>query len=363
MNAASGVFLQYVGRQFLIRFAGLLTFFVVVLQMLDLLNKSKVILAVDGAGWRSMVDYVALMAPQIASQFTPFAVLLAIVFTLSMLNIRSEITVMRAAGMSIHRVIFPIGVVCAGIALVHFFLHELLVVDASEKLAYWEANQYAADLPPDTGTRTDIRLAYGGEFIHAGSAARIGEDVWLNNVTINRLSAAGLIQDETTARAARFQRGEWRLFDVRSFTIDDLAIRREPSRLWQTALDPELVFALSVNPDRTGLGELRRKIAQLKEDGADSRAALTSFLARFSKPAATLVMPLLGAIAGFGVRRQGAQLQRAVIGAGLGFSYFVAENMMLALGKLGAAPAMLGAFFPFALYMVVGFAILLAMEN
>lgn len=363
MNRIDAVFLHYLGRQFLARFLGLLAFFVIVLQMLDLLNESDNIMAAEGAGWRSIVQYVGLRAPQIASQFTPFAALLAIVFTLSLLNLRSEITVMRAAGMSIHRVLFPIGVVCAGVALAHFVLHELLVVDASRKFAYWQANQYAVDLPPDTGTRTDVRLAFENDFIYAGSAARIGDDVWLNNVTINRLSPSGLVESETAARAARYQAGEWRLFDVRSFSVSDLVMRREASRDWATSLEPDFLFALSLNPDQTSLGELSRKIAQLREDGADARAATTSFLARFSKPAATLVMPLLGAIAGFGVRRQGAQLQRAVIGAGIGFSYFVAENMMLALGKLGAAPAMLGAFFPFALYMVVGFTILLAMEH
>jgi lipopolysaccharide export system permease protein len=78
---------------------------------------------------------------------------------------------------------------------------------------------------------------------------------------------------------------------------------------------------------------------------------------------ATLLMPLLGAIAGFGVSRQGNQLIRAIAGAGLGFGYFVVENLMLAIGKLGVVPPMLGAFFPFALFIVVGFAILLAMES
>lgn len=363
MNGLRSIFTSYVGRQFLVRFLGLLAFFVIILQMLDLLNKSSDIMAPEGAGWRSVVEYISLRAPQIASQFAPFAGLLAIVVTLSMLNMRSEVTVMRAAGMSIHRVLFPIGVVCAGAAIVHFAFHELVVVNASGKLAYWEANDYAVDLPPDTGTRTNVRLAYEGEFIHADSAARVGDAVWLNNLVVSQLSPEGLIIGEIAARAARFQGGEWRLFDVRSFAIDALEVRRDASRDWMTSLDPELLFALTVNPDRTSLPELWRKISQLREDGADARAETTSFLSRFSKPAAILVMPLLGAIAGFGVQRQGAQLQRAVIGATLGFSYFVGENMMLALGKLGVAPAMLGAFFPFALFMVVGFSILLAMEH
>ena len=68
-------------------------------------------------------------------------------------NVASEITIMRSAGMSIHRVLFPIGFVCGLVAIAHFLFHETVVIGASEKLAYWEANNYAVDLPPDTGTR------------------------------------------------------------------------------------------------------------------------------------------------------------------------------------------------------------------
>ena len=148
------------------------------------------------------------------------------------------------------------------------------------------------------------------------------------------------------------------LFDSRS-----LEVTRSDTAVWTNSLDPEFLFALALKPDQTGLGELIRKIQQLREDRADAREAMTSFLSRFSKPMATLVMPLLGAIAGFGVHRQGVLLLRAVTGSALGFTYFVAENLSLALGKLGVLPAIIGAFFPLALFLVVGFAIILAMEN
>jgi lipopolysaccharide export system permease protein len=357
------VFLRYVGRQFFIRFIGLLIFFVVVLQMLDLLNHSEKVLAPEEAGWRSLAQYVLLRSPSIASQFTPFAALLGVVATLSMLSHSNEITVMRAAGMSIHRVLFPIGLVCGVIAFVHFAFHELVVVNASEKFEYWEANDYAVNLPPDNGTRTNLRLEHENEFIHAASAARTLDGVLLKDVTINPLTPAGLVAGQVSARLARYDGGEWKLFDVRSFGVDALDVRRASSQTWETNLNPEILFALTLDPERTNLGELLRKITELRKDGASVREAMTSFLGRFSRPAATLVMPLLGAMAGFGIRRQRNLLQRAITGSTLGFSYFVAENFMLALGKLGVAPAMVGAFFPFALFLVVGFSILLAMES
>jgi len=363
MNSIQGVFINYVGRQFLIRFLGFLTFFVIILQMLDLLNNSDELLDPEGAGFGSVVEYISLRAPQIVSQFAPFAALLAVVVTLAVLNHTSEVTIMRAAGMSVHRVLFPIGFVCFLIAASHFIFHETIVVGSTEKLAYWEANEFAVDLPPDQGTRTDVRLSMDNEFVRAGSAARIGETVRLNNVTINQLDTEGLITGVIEARSALFINNAWRLFDVTNHDGLKLTTTEEDNIEWPTSLDPELLFALSINPDRTSLKDLSRQIVQLDKDNADTRAETTSMLARFSKPLSTLVMPLLGAIAGFGVARQGAQLARAAVGAALGFGYFVFENLALALGKLGVIPAMLGAFFPFALFMVVGFAILLAMEN
>ncbi len=363
MRSIHGVFTLYVGRLFLIRFLALLSFFVIVLQMLDMLNQSENILAAEGANWKSLVEYVSLRAPQIISQFTPFAALLGIVLTLAVLNHTSEITVMRAAGMSVQRVILPIGVVCVFVAALHFVFHELVVVKAAENLDYWEANGYALNLPPDGGTRTHVRLNYEGEFVSADSAARVGDAVFLNDLTIYSRNELGLVDHITEARAARFEDHEWRLYGVRRMDANTQTVSEVTTAPWASNLDPEILFALTLVPDRTTLLELWRKIGQLRADKAETRPAMTSFLGRFSKPLSTLVMPLLGAIAGFGIHRQGVLLAHAVSGAGLGFGYFVAENLALAIGKLGAVPAVIGAFFPFALFMVVGLSILLAMEN
>jgi lipopolysaccharide export system permease protein len=363
MSKFDSVFLRYVGRLFLTRFFGLLAFFVIVLQALDLLNRSEAIMAADGATSQSIYDYIRLMAPQIVSQFTPFAALLAIVVTLSGLNLSSEVVIMRAAGMSVHRVLAPIGIACFGIAIAHFTFNELVVVSSAERLAFWEANDFAVGLKEDAATRTNIRVSYEGEIVSAASAARTQSGVRLTDVVIYDLDANSLAKSVTEAKSAHYENGVWRLFGLREAQAATASAEEEKSRIWSTSLNPELLFALTLNPDRSGIPTIVRQIGQLKRDGADIRPATTSLLGRFSKPMATLLMPLLGAIAGFGVSRQGNQLIRAIAGAGLGFGYFVVENLMLAVGKLGVVPPMLGAFFPFALFIVVGFAILLAMES
>lgn len=363
MTRFDSVFIRYVGSLFALRFLGLLAFFVIVLQSLDLLNRSEAIMAAEGATSESILRYILLRAPQIASQFTPFAALLAIVVTLATLNLSSEIVIMRAAGMSVHRVLAPIGVVCSLVAAAHFMFHELIVVSGAEELAYWEANDFAVGLKHDAATRTNIRVTHEGEIVSAASAARTSDGVWLSDVVIYNLDNSGLARSITEAKSALFADGAWRLFDVRDAAAATASAEESESRTWSTSLNPELLFALTLNPDRSSLITIIRQIGQLKRDGADTRPATTSLLGRFSKPMATLLMPLLGAIAGFGVSRQGNQLARATAGAALGFIYFVAENLMLAVGKLGVVPPMLGAFFPFAIFLVVGFAILLTTES
>lgn len=363
MKLPGGIFTIYVGRLFLIRFAGLLMFFIIILQMLDLLNRSDDILSAAGSGSEQLLRYVSLRAPEIASQFTPFAALLAIVLTLAGLSHTSEITIMRAAGLSVHRVLFPIGFVCGLVAIAHFIFHETVTVPSSEKLDYWQVNDYQVDLPPESDTRTDLRIRYGEDVVGAESAARYGDAVLLTGVTIYRFDSNSLVNEVIEARAARHESGGWTLYGVRILDPASLDVDMRDEVLWTSDLDPALLFALSLEPNQTSLPELVAKIRQLDDDNADTRSAMTSLLGRISKPMATLVMPLLGAIAGFGVHRQGVLLARAVSGAALGFAYFVAENMSLALGSLGVVPAFVGAFFPFALFMVVGFSILLSMEN
>jgi lipopolysaccharide export system permease protein len=357
------IFTLYAGRMFLLRFAGLLIFFVIILQMLDLLNKSSDILAVEGAGGAELFRYIQLRAPQIVSQFTPFAALLGIVLTLAGLSHTSEITVMRAAGMSVNRVLMPFGVMCALIMVAHFIFHETVTVRASKALDYWEANAYALNLPEDQETRTNIRLKFDNEFIEVESAEYSGASTTMRGLTIYRVNDDGIAENVIEARSALHEDGVWRLFNVRSLDPVTLTVQETDTAVWTNSLDPEFLFALALKPDQTELGELIRKINQLREDRADPRDAMTSFLSRFSKPMSTLVMPLLGAIAGFGVHRQGVLLVRAVSGSALGFTYFVAENLALALGKLGVIPAIIGAFFPLALFLIVGFSIILAMEN
>ena len=79
-------------------------------------------------------------------------------------------------------------------------------------------------------------------------------------------------------------------------------------------------------------------------------------------PSAAL-MPLLGAIAAFGLARSGQLLIRAVIGMALGFAYFVFDNAALAMGNFGGYPPSIAAWAPFLLFLLIGETVLVHTEE
>ena len=76
-----------------------------------------------------------------------------------------------------------------------------------------------------------------------------------------------------------------------------------------------------------------------------------------------MLMPLLGAVAGFGLARSGQLFARAVIGMALGFAYFVVDNAALAMGGFGGYPPLLAAWAPFLLFFLLGETVLIRTEE
>jgi lipopolysaccharide export system permease protein len=74
-------------------------------------------------------------------------------------------------------------------------------------------------------------------------------------------------------------------------------------------------------------------------------------------------MPLLAAIAAFGLARSGQLMLRASLGMALGFAYFVADNFSLAMGNVGAYPPLVAAWAPFFLFLLIGESVLVRSEE
>jgi len=76
-----------------------------------------------------------------------------------------------------------------------------------------------------------------------------------------------------------------------------------------------------------------------------------------------MLMPLLAAVAAFGLARAGQVALRAVFGMALGFAYFVVDNFSLAMGNAGTYPPLVAAWAPFFLFLLIGETVLVRSEE
>jgi lipopolysaccharide export system permease protein len=353
----------YVGKMFLIRVLAFLIGLVVILQTLDLLNESDNILAAPGATDAALWAYVKLRAPQLLAQFAPFAVLLGALITMTTLAQNSEVVIMKAAGLSPHQILMPMFAVALLFAAAHFAFNESILVRANDRLAAWQDVEYGARPPKAEDTPSSVWVTDGNAVLHAEDAIRRGAGLELRGFTLFERDAKQNLVAITTAQQAILADGRWELINGRRTVLANNQMTKFDRQAWNTSVPAERFLATAVRPDRVTYGELRTAIRELNAGGHPTEALRASLMHKIVSPMSSVLMPLLGAVAAFGLARSGKLFIRVVIGLALGFAYFVADNFMMAMGQFGAAPPMLAAWAPFLLFFCVGEAVLFRSEE
>ena len=351
----------YMAKMFLMRSLAVLAALVVTLMTLDLLGESGKILRVPGNGDAELWRYVSLRIPQLISRFMPFAVLLGTLVTLATLNQNSEVVSMKAAGISAHQIIAPLIVASLGVAAVSFVFNERVVTRATATLGDWEKVEYGP-IPKDSGITPNVWIRFGDDLIYAPQVRGTGADTRIANITIYDRNWETL-QKIVEAKSGRPDGAAWRLEGVEQFDIATGTTAASPSLEYGRGLDPIQFTPADVDPAKHEFPALKEAIVQLRAAGRPTSALETGLWHKFSGPLSSVLMPLLAAVAAFGLARSGHLFVRAVIGMALGFAYFVADNFALAMGNLGAYPPLLAAWAPFGLFLLIGETVLIRTEE
>ena len=351
----------YMGRMFLIRTFGILAGLVLVLQALDLLGESGKILAVHGNGDAQVWQYMSLRVPQIIARFLPFSVLLGTILTLITMNQNSEIVALKASGMSAHQVLAPLIIASIGVAGLSFAFNERIVARATATLSQWQKVNYGP-MPIDRGDRANVWVRTDDDLIEVDQIKGRGDAAQLGNITLYERDGGNLRAIITAPRGQRSGNG-WVIGPVRRFDVASGRISAADSLVVAKGVTPDQFTLAAVNADGLSLGELKLAIDDLAAAGRPTKALEGSLWHKLSGPLSSVLMPLLGAVAAFGIARSGKLFVRAVIGMALGFAYFVADNFALAMGNLGAYPPFLAAWAPFLLFLLIGEAVLLRTEE
>lgn len=353
----------YLAKTFFVRIVAVLLMLVLVLQMLDLLSESGKILAFPGNGQAELLEYVSLRVPQLVARFLPYSVLLATIITLATLNQNSEVIAMKAAGLSAHQILAPLLLTAALVAGVSFAFNERVVTRATATLAVWTDNDYGP-VPQASSLRSNVYLNDGEDVLFAARTAGSGDDLVMEEVTFYQRNAQGMITQQLRGSRATYADPGWQIEDPTLFDVSSASTRgTDTPIIVARGLTPDQVQLRGVNADAQSIGELGQSIEALQAAGRRTSELEARWWHKISGPLSAVLMPLLGAVAGFGLARSGQLFVRAVIGMALGFAYFVVDNAALAMGSFGGYPPFLAAWAPFLLFLLVGETVLIRTEE
>ncbi len=337
----------YVGS-YVLRATGLALFvlvalfvFVTFVDDLDTVGKG------DYTLWHA-VTYVILIIPRLAFAAFPVATLIGSLVGLGILASNSELTVLRASGISPARITLAVmktGVVLMVAALV---IGEW-IAPQGERLAE-ERRSLAVDkrLSLKTGYRLWIRD--GESFVNVG---QVLPDNRMQDIYIYDFDVSRRLRTATHASGATYADGRWLLEDVKQSQIrpDGVTKHAYQALEWQLSFAPDLVKVVMVKPDQLSAQGLYKYLNYLKSNGLDTAYYEYALWQKLVYPIATGVMVFLAIPLVLGKLRAAGIGPRLVVGVLAGIGFHIMQRVAGQAGVVYGISPILSAVAPTALFL------------
>lgn len=289
------------------------------------------------------LGYTLMLLPRQAYELFPMVALIGSMLGLGALANSSELTVIRAAGVSVRRVLG--AVMKVGLVMV------LFVAIVGEGVAPWlekRAREWRADLRGMSIAMLDkggLWARDGNTFFQIRAIPARG---LASEVTLYRLDEAFRVSEVVVAPLGVYQNEVWRLSDVTvsRFGEDEITSTHLDTLDWKSTLTPELVGLVSIPPENLSIWDLTGYIGYLRDNGLDSGPYELSLWIRVMTPLATAGMVLLSVPFVFGSMRSVALGRRITVGALIGIGFYLFNAIFSRMGLVFSFPPLLAAALP-----------------
>jgi lipopolysaccharide export system permease protein len=331
--------------------------FVSLMDALELIRR----LARHHVSTATILQMSVFKLPDLLLKLLPFVILISTLALLRQLTRRHEITVLRAAGLPTWRLLLgPLAVVALGGAVALFIVNPLAATMLKRYTAWEDAVLPGATRGLVTAGGT-IWLKQREQdhdfFITAREALASGRQ--LKHATVFMFAPSGDFQARLDAAAMELFPGTWRLSDVTILT-PNRQTRHEPAVSIPTDLTPQLIQN-SFHPAGTlTIWELGRFIRVLRQSGFPSTAHEMQYQRLWAMPFLLAVMFWLAVPWGLRNVRGRSVWPLVAAGLGLGFGFYLLNNVFTTFGLAGRLDVTLAAWAPLLIAALAATALLLA---
>lgn len=319
------------------------------------------------AGVSEVLWLTLLRSPSLILLLSPFVFLFGGIAAFVALNRSSELTAMRAAGVSAWRFIAPSAAfaLASGVVVVAFLNPLAAGLSARFEVERSRLMQtYLSDAPKEVWLRQgDDR---GLVVIHARSRDLQGETIRLRAVSmfVYQKDAGGRLQFRRRIEAAEavLRAGFWNLRDVREAAAGQAAVRSDTLSIRSTLTADGAIDRFS-SPEAVTFWNLPAAIRQTELAGFSARSFRLRLHQLVATPVLFAAMAILAAASSLRLSRQGGLALAAGAGAATGFLVFFFNQMTAALSAADILPPVIGAWAPPLVALLSGLALLCYTED
>lgn len=298
----------------------------------------------------------AMKLPMIVEQTMPFALLAATMMAFTRLNRRSELSIIRASGLSAWRFLTP--VIVLGVVL-GLFSSMVLNPFAASLTQSFEAER-ARLLNIGRGTvavaETGIWLRQGDDTSQYVIHARRVEDGGRTLTDVKIIEEQRLYNGRQPTNDFAFVRridaqravlndGFWQLENLVENLPNQVPERRATLAI-PTSLDAVRLLDEFASPNTVGFWELPRFIYETRAAGLDTSRYTMRWLTLTATPVLFTAMALIGALACLRLQRLGGTSRLLATGVMAAIGLYFFTQFSSSLGATGAAPAAVAAWSP-----------------
>ena len=270
-------------------------------------------------------SFVVMTAPRRLYDMLPMAALIGCLIGLGALASSSELTIMRAAGVSIGRIVWAVMKPMLVLMVAGLLIGEY-VAPVTEAQA-----QAARSLAQGTGDAQSARHGLwhrqGEEFIHINT---VQPDGLLYGVTRYRFDDQRHMLSASFAKQANFKTDYWQLKDVTTTLFHEgrTEVVSTPEERWDIALSPQLLSTVVLPPESLSMTGLYSYARYLADQGLANGRYWLAFYTKILQPMVTVALVLMAISFIFGPLRSVTLGQRVFTGVLVGFTFRIAQDLL-----------------------------------
>jgi LPS export ABC transporter permease LptG/LPS export ABC transporter permease LptF len=353
---------EYVVREFLGIFFLVLIGFVLLILVFTVFDLLSDILR-NHISWTTVGAYLIHLTPSMLYQIAPLAVLIGVLVTFGVLNRNSEITAMKATGISLYRLVLPIVSISAILAISLFLFDEFYLPQANRRQE--ALRSVIKGRPPQTFLHPENNWIFGQP--RPGEPGRIFYYQFFDPAHNEFANLSVFEFDPSTFALSR------RIFAARVFWNPETGCwyfqngwqrgiengeTTEYSEFKQTAFseiheDPGYFQKEEKKSEEMNFGQLEDYIGDLSQSGFDTMRLRVALWHKLAYPLIAMVMGILAIPFALSMGRRGS-LTGIAVAIAVALAYFVVDALFGAMGNVNYLPAAVAAWSPDILFGLTG---------